>query len=113
MNIESLASQYGCLVANMRHGEPYDVRIDRQTQWGNPFVVGRDGTREEVIREYHRHLQFRVRSGQLSIEELASLAGKRLGCWCSPNHCHGHVLAWAAARCKEHLRSTLETKEQS
>lgn len=26
------------------------VNVDRTTPWGNPFVVGRDGTREECVR---------------------------------------------------------------
>jgi hypothetical protein len=28
------------------------VRIDRRTQWGNPFKVGRDGTRDEVVAKF-------------------------------------------------------------
>lgn len=113
MDLQAIMQATDHLVANMRRGESYDVRVDRQSSWGNPFVSGKDGTREEVVREYHRHLQFRVRSGQLAIEDLASLAGKRLGCWCSPSLCHAHVLAWAALRCKEHLAERSSTKEQS
>ena len=32
--------------------EPFDIRIDRSTKWGNPFKVGPDGTRDEVIQFY-------------------------------------------------------------
>ena len=32
------------------------VLIDRRTRWGNPFVVGRDGTREQVIARYRADL---------------------------------------------------------
>lgn len=32
--------------------EPYDVYIGRPSKWGNPFVIGKDGTREEVIAKY-------------------------------------------------------------
>ena len=28
------------------------VRIDRQTKWGNPFIIGVDGTRDEVCDKY-------------------------------------------------------------
>ena len=30
------------------------VKIDRTTHWGNPFVIGQDGTREECIALYRR-----------------------------------------------------------
>ena len=32
------------------------VRIDRTTKWGNPFRVGADGDRDEVIEKYRRWL---------------------------------------------------------
>ncbi len=31
--------------------EPYDVYVGRPSKWGNPFVIGRDGRRGEVIRK--------------------------------------------------------------
>ncbi|MHB8407807.1 MAG: DUF4326 domain-containing protein [Acidiferrobacterales bacterium] len=31
---------------------PYDVYVGRPSKWGNPFVVGRDGSRSEVIQKY-------------------------------------------------------------
>jgi hypothetical protein len=30
--------------------------IDRRTQWGNPYLIGRDGTREEVIAKFEADL---------------------------------------------------------
>lgn len=80
------------------------VRIDRQTQWGNPFVIGKHGDREEVIAKYRRHLWRRIQSKEVSLEELASLDSKSLACWCAPHPCHGEVLARASAWAK----STLE-----
>jgi hypothetical protein len=68
--------------------EPFDVRIDRQTRWGNPFKVGRDGTRAEVIEKYRAYL---LDSPEL-MAALPELRGKVLGCWCSPLPCHGDVL---------------------
>lgn len=70
---------------------PYDVYIGRPSIWGNPFKVGKDGTREEVIAKYwkwlydtHPTLVGRIRK---------ELRGKVLGCWCAPKACHGDVLA--------------------
>ena len=79
------------------------VRIDRRTRWGNPWVVGRDGTRAEVIARYREDLWRRIRSGEVAPEDLAYLHGKILLCHCRPRlPCHGDVLAraaaWAAAK---------------
>ncbi len=66
----------------------YDVRIDRGSKWGNPFHIGDDGTREEVIQKYREWI-----SNQPNLlKEIKHLRGKRLGCWCHPNTCHGDVL---------------------
>lgn len=66
----------------------YDVYIGRPSKWGNPYVIGPDGTREEVIQKYEEH----IRSSKILMRALPSLAGKTLGCWCHPKPCHGDVL---------------------
>ena len=63
------------------------VYIGRPSKWGNPFVIGLDGTREEVISKYANWLH---KSGL--IEQVGELRGKDLVCWCSPLPCHGDVL---------------------
>ena len=82
------------------------VRIDRRTAWGNPFVVGRHGTRAQVIARYRADLWRRIRAGEIAIETLAALNGRDLACHCAPLPCHGEVLAraaaWAAAKLREH-----------
>ncbi len=72
------------------------VRVDRATPWGNPFVVGRHGTRAQVIARYRRHLWQRIRAGEIDLAKLAALDGLDLACWCHPKPCHGTVLARAA-----------------
>ena len=72
------------------------VRIDRRTRWGNPFHVGRHGSRAEVIRRYRAWLWERVRGGHFTLEDLAHLHGKTLACHCHPLPCHGQVLQRAA-----------------
>lgn len=69
--------------------EPYDVYIGRPSKWGNPFVVGRDGSRRAVIAKYRAWLH---RQPEL-LGALDELRGKTLGCWCKPHACHGDVLA--------------------
>jgi Domain of unknown function (DUF4326)/YspA, cpYpsA-related SLOG family len=74
--------------------EPHDVYIGRPGPWGNPYVIGEDGTREQVIAKYEEHL---LRSPELK-GRLPELRGKTLGCWCAPQACHGDVLAYHANR---------------
>ena len=69
--------------------EPYDVYIGRPGKWGNPFVIGKDGDREEVISKYEAY----VMSRPDLIAALPELVGKVLGCWCRPHACHGDILA--------------------
>lgn len=67
---------------------PYDVYIGRGSIWGNPFVIGKDGTRKEVIEKYRNYLD----GNELLKSKLDELRGKTLGCFCAPLACHGDVL---------------------
>ena len=67
----------------------HDVYIGRPSKWGNPFVIGRDGSRDDVIASYEAWL---LEQPEL-LAALPELAGKTLGCWCAPRACHGDVLA--------------------
>lgn len=76
-------------VWNKKTGAPRDaVYIGRPSKWGNPFVIGKHGTRAEVIAKYRSYI--------LSVpnlrRSLGELRGKDLVCWCSPEACHGDVL---------------------
>ena len=66
----------------------YDVYIGRPSKWGNPFEIGKDGSREEVIQKYKNWI---IEQPHL-LMSLNELDGKILGCWCSPKPCHGDVL---------------------
>jgi hypothetical protein len=89
------------VVVNRNRGERYDLYIGRgkggtvprtgRGMWGNPFHVGKDGTREEVIEKYERWL-LRERPDLVALIPK-EVKGKRLGCTCKPNPCHGDVLA--------------------
>ena len=67
----------------------YDVYVGRPSIWGNPFKVGEDGCRTEVIAKYREYLL--GRSDLMAL--LPSLRGRVLGCWCKPNNCHADVIA--------------------
>ena len=75
-------------VVNLHRTYDCDLLIDRRTPFGNPFHIGKDGTRGEVIEKYHRWI---LQQPHL-IKKLPMLRGKVLGCWCKPFPCHGDVL---------------------
>jgi len=85
-------------VVNVRSDEPYDVYIGRthpgsgleQSDWHNPFKIGVDGTREEVIEKFENYL---TQDREDLMARLPELRGKTLACWCKPSDCHGDVLA--------------------
>lgn len=79
-------------VHNKHHGSipNHAVYIGRGSPWGNPFVIGQDGTREEVIELYRRKV--------LPTLDVTSLRGKHLVCFCKPAACHGDLLLEAANR---------------
>lgn len=82
-----------------------DVNIMRPSKWGNPFVIGKDGTREEVI---DKHAEWIVTQPQL-IKDLPELQGRRIGCCCHPLPCHGDTLArLAGPATPKFLRSSIE-----
>jgi hypothetical protein len=63
------------------------VYVGRPSKWGNPYVIGRDGSRRRVIERYREHLNH---SGL--IEQLSELTARDLVCWCAPAACHADVL---------------------
>lgn len=74
--------------------ERCDVYIGRGSPWGNPYHINRDGTREEVIAKFSEYIVTRPDL----MARLGELRGKRLGCYCAPQACHGDVLAELADR---------------
>ena len=83
-----------CRVVN-KYKEDYDVYIGRGSMWGNPFRIGEHGNREEVIELYRKFLWGQMKLGLVTKDDLASLNGKRLGCFCKPQACHGDVIVRA------------------
>ena len=83
-------------VVNIKNGR-CDHVMDRTTKYGNPFHIGRDGTREEVIEKYRVKFAEWLLNGTITFEELISFDGSVLGCWCKPEPCHCDVIATAIA----------------
>lgn len=87
------------------------VIVDRTTKWGNPFVIGEDGTAAECVKLYLHLLgglvclssKAPVERQQAArrhvCEHISELRGKDLACWCAPGKpCHGDILLKIANR---------------
>ncbi len=85
-------------VLNKRvHGVPKGaVYVGRPSKFGNPFTIGRDGSREEVIQKFEAWLFVADENSSppmlITIDDLHSLRGKDLVCWCAPEACHAQIL---------------------
>ena len=65
------------------------IYIGRPTKFGNPFVIGKDGTREEVVAKFEQYI---LSNPALVAAAKRELRGKNLVCWCAPLACHGDIL---------------------
>jgi hypothetical protein len=65
--------------------------------FGNPFRIGPDGDRLEVLARYDLWLRGRLITDAAMKKRIAGLHGKTLVCFCSPFLCHGDLLQQVAA----------------
>ena len=73
--------------------------IGRPSVLGNPFIIGKDGSRDEVIEKYHRYLWEKIKQknrlicNELNRLKYLSINGSvNLICYCFPKNCHGNVI---------------------
>jgi hypothetical protein len=64
------------------------VLVDRTTRLGNPYRIGRDGSRAEVIAKYRIWISSQPRL----LAYIQTLRGRDLVCCCAPLPCHGDVI---------------------
>jgi len=69
-------------VYNRHHGDaPRDaVYCGRGSRYGNPFRIGRDGTRDDVCDRFEREILPKL--------DVSNLRGRDLVCFCKPLRCH-------------------------
>lgn len=95
--------------------QSYDVYIGRGhgSVWGNPFRIGEDGNRDEVIEAYKGWIVHG--DGRPLLKRLGELEGKVLGCWCAGHGgltandellCHGQILL----KLLEHRREKIDAR---
>lgn len=83
------------VVDKRRHA--FHVNIMRGSVWGNPFRIGVDGDRHDVIATYRKWILDQPHL----LARLPEIRGRILGCCCAPLPCHGDVLAELADRADE------------
>lgn len=76
--------------------------VGRPGPLGNPFILGQDGTREQVIAKYRTWLQALwfddcgPNPQKTELTRLIDLYKDKgtltLVCWCAPKACHGDVI---------------------
>lgn len=87
------------IIVNKHHGKSGEY-IGRGSPLGNPFVIGKDGSREQVIAKYRVWLNEQLmRKNPVVLDELNRLGNKAidekglaLQCFCYPKPCHGEVI---------------------
>lgn len=89
-----------CEVINLTDEYDYDVYIGRPSKWGNPYTHKNNdnvlaqyvvNSRDEAIDAYYEYIT--NGEGKHLLADIGELKGKRLGCWCKPERCHGDILA--------------------
>lgn len=66
------------------------VYVGRGSKWGNPFMVSKNTTLDDVLLNYTLYIYRKLTKGDLHLKELK---GKNLACWCSLDKpCHADIL---------------------
>jgi len=68
-------------VVNIRK-DRYDVYCGRPSIYGNPFEIGKDGNREQVIEKYREYFSNKIKEREFK-KSILSLKDKRIGCFCA------------------------------
>lgn len=63
---------------------PDAVYVGRGSPWGNPYLIGRDGTRNQVCDKFEKFI--------LPELDVTELRGQDLICFCAPLRCHADSL---------------------
>ena len=78
-----------------KYKDRFDVYIGRGSIWGNPYTVADHG-RDYAIILHKKKFLLDVYIGAITKEQLLTLTGKTLGCFCKPKSCHGDIIALMA-----------------
>ncbi len=92
-------------VVNLKFTDNWDVYLGRansyynlkESPWANKYIIGKDGSREEVIAKFKEDFYKRLETDDEFKQLTLGLKDKILSCYCKqPNQevpCHGDVIA--------------------
>jgi len=90
------------IFVNNRKDTSYGIYVGRGSVLGNPFVIGKDGDRDEVIRKYRLWFWGKLREEEEVYREFLRICGIwekqrsiALLCYCFPLACHAQVIGSA------------------
>lgn len=71
--------------------------VGRPSPLGNPFVIGKDGNRAQVVAKYREWLGAKSKEPAIAkelskLKQLAKQGSLELVCWCAPLACHADVI---------------------
>ncbi len=83
-------------IVNIKSKEKYTLYIGRENKYynleksifSNPYVIGKDGNREEVIEKFRIFAE----NNKEILDNLHLIDNQILGCYCYPEKCHGEIL---------------------
>lgn len=87
-------------IVNMRNVPRHSCTpVDRRTPLGNRFIIGQDGSRDEVCDKYDADFEYLLlanNAAQAQFQDLCRRARNNeeinLGCWCAPERCHAQTI---------------------
>lgn len=92
-------------VVNIKETKDYDVFIGRSGwdipinknghdgYFGNPFHLKPNEPRGSTLRKYKEYFHSALEIDPEFKARVEELRGKKLGCFCKPNKCHGDIIA--------------------
>lgn len=66
------------------------IRVDRGTDYGNPFVMRGEADRTRVCERYDLYAMWRLTMEPNWLDPLREAPA--LACWCAPRQCHAETL---------------------
>jgi len=91
-----MSKQCQTMVVNIRIQE-YDVYIGlagkgEHGYFGNPVRFDPGAPKGATLEKYREYFYIRLKNDAEFKRRIHELKGKRLGCFCKPNPCHGDII---------------------
>ena len=78
-------------VVNKSSGAAFDEYIGRPSIFGNTYVIGKHGTRDEVIDRHREEFLQRILVDEGFRQKVLGLKNRVLQCYCFPSRCHAET----------------------